>query len=43
MVRYLSDLTGVFKTRGARSYPTLRRNFRPRAYVVLTREVGVAI
>lgn len=43
MVRYLSDLTGFSKNRGARCYPTLRRNFRPGAYVVLTREVGVAI
>lgn len=40
MVRYLSENTRFIGDLLSRSYPKLRCDFRPRAYVVLTREIG---
>jgi hypothetical protein len=39
MLRYLSENAGLSENRASRSYPNLRYDFRPRAYVVLTREI----
>ena len=40
MVRYLSEIARLSGSTPSRSYPNLRYDFRPRAYVVLTREIG---
>ncbi|SJM28265.1 hypothetical protein BQ8482_110195 [Mesorhizobium delmotii] len=42
MVRYPSEIAGFFNNPGLRSYPKPRCDFRPRAYVVLTREIGAS-
>ena len=39
MALYLTVFTRFFKSRASRSYPKLRYDFRPPAYVVLTREI----
>ena len=39
MVRHQSDTTTYFAIDERRSYPNFRSNFRPPAYVVLTREI----
>ena len=39
MVRYQSETTTYFAIDERRSYPNFRSDFRPPAYVVLTREI----
>ncbi len=39
MLRYQSEATGYFQEQRRRSYPKIRTDFSPPAYVLLTREI----